>query len=136
MPLADDPDAFEAAFRAAVAAVLPSATIERTARTVIAVKLRVALGEDHFIDVFFNSRNGRMDLALRPRTTWLASVVLPHWRGPSRAHTGLCARARSISATWRGRRIIPASLHFRSQGTEMQGSRQEPGRRDGYLILC
>jgi hypothetical protein len=64
MPLADDPDAFETAFRTAVAAVLPSATIERTARTVIAVKLRVALGENHFVDVFFNSRNGRMDLAV------------------------------------------------------------------------
>ncbi|HEX7408417.1 MAG TPA: hypothetical protein VF515_12305 [Candidatus Binatia bacterium] len=72
MPLADDPDAFEAAFYAAVAAVLPSATIERTARTVIAVKLRVAVGENDFIDVFFNSRNsGLGTMALWVRITAL-----------------------------------------------------------------
>jgi hypothetical protein len=64
MPLPDDPDAFEAEFRAAVAAALPGATVERGARTIIAVKLRVDLDENQFIDVFFNARNGRADFAL------------------------------------------------------------------------
>ena len=43
MPLPDDPDAFESAFRAAVAAVLPATTVERVDRTIIAIKLRVDL---------------------------------------------------------------------------------------------
>ncbi len=64
MPLPDDPDAFATAFRAAVAAVLPSATVERIARTIIAIKLRCDLDENRFIDVFFNSRNQRVDLAV------------------------------------------------------------------------
>jgi hypothetical protein len=64
MPLPDERDAFEAAFRAAVAAALPSATVEVVARTIIVIKLRVDLDEDRFIDVFFNSRNRRADLTL------------------------------------------------------------------------
>ena len=64
MPIPDDPDAFEAAFRAAVAAALPSATVERAARTIIMIKLRVELGADRFIDAFFNGRNHRTDLAV------------------------------------------------------------------------
>ena len=64
MPLPDDRDAFEAAFRAAVAAVVPSATVQVVDRTLIAVKLRVHLGADRFLDVFFNEHNGRTDLAL------------------------------------------------------------------------
>jgi hypothetical protein len=64
MPLPDDPDLFEAALRAAVAAVLPSATVERSARTIVAIKLRVDLDRNRFIDVFFNSRNGCRDLAV------------------------------------------------------------------------
>jgi hypothetical protein len=64
MPLPDDPDAFEGEFRAAVSAVLPSATVERTSRTLVMIKLRVELGRSRFIDVFFNSRNGRTDLAV------------------------------------------------------------------------
>jgi hypothetical protein len=52
MPLPDDRDAFEAAFRAAVAAVLPSATVEVISRTIVVVKLRVDLDEHRFIDVF------------------------------------------------------------------------------------
>jgi hypothetical protein len=72
MPPADDSDAFEAAFRTAVAAVLPSAVVERTARTVIAVKLRTALGGNDFIDVFFNSQNsGLGTMALWVRITAL-----------------------------------------------------------------
>ena len=64
MPFPDDRDAFETAFRAAVAAVFPSAAVEVVARTIIVVKLRIELDEDRFIDVFFNSRNGRADLTL------------------------------------------------------------------------
>jgi len=64
MPLPDGRDAFEAAFRTAVAAVLPSATVEVVARTIIVIKLRVDLDEGRFIDVFFNSRNRRADLSL------------------------------------------------------------------------
>jgi hypothetical protein len=64
MPLPDDPDAFELAFRAAVAAVLPSTVVQRVSRTIIAIKLRVDLGEHRFIDVFFNARNQRVDLAV------------------------------------------------------------------------
>ena len=64
MPLPDDPDAFETAFRVAVAAVRPSATVERVMRTIIAIKLRVDLDENRFIDVFVNSRNHRVDLAV------------------------------------------------------------------------
>ena len=67
MPLPEDRDAFEAAFRAAVAAVLPSATVEMVARTIVAIKLRVELGEERFIDVFFNERNRRTDLVLIER---------------------------------------------------------------------
>jgi hypothetical protein len=43
MPLPDDPDAFGSAFRAAVAAVLPSTIVQRVSRTIIAIKLRVDL---------------------------------------------------------------------------------------------
>lgn len=64
MPLPDDRDTFEAAFRAAVAAVLPSATVEVVARTVVTIKLPVDVDEDRFIDVFFNERNRRTDLSL------------------------------------------------------------------------
>jgi hypothetical protein len=64
MPLPDDPDAFESAFRAAVTAVLPSTTVQRVSRTIIAIKLRVDLDEHRFIDVFFNARNQRVDLAV------------------------------------------------------------------------
>jgi hypothetical protein len=64
MPLPDDRDTFEATFRAAVAAVLPSATVEVVARTIVAIKLRVDVDEDRFIDVFFNERNRRTDLVL------------------------------------------------------------------------
>lgn len=64
MLLPDDPDQFETAFRAAVAAVLPSASVERVARTLVLIKLRADLDADRFIDVFFNSHNGRVDLAL------------------------------------------------------------------------
>jgi hypothetical protein len=64
MPLPDDRDTFEAAFRAAVAAVLPSAIVDVVARTIVAIKLRVDLDEDRFIDVFFNERNRRTDLSL------------------------------------------------------------------------
>jgi len=64
MPLPDDRDTFEAAFRAAVAAVLPSAIVEVVARTIVAIKLRVDVDEDRFIDVFFNERNRRIDLSL------------------------------------------------------------------------
>lgn len=68
MPLPEDRDGFERAFRAAVAAVLPSTTaVEVVARTLVAIKLRVDLDEDRFIDVFFNSRNRRTDLALIER---------------------------------------------------------------------
>ena len=67
MPLSDDRDAFEVAFRAALAAVLPSATAEVVARTIVAIKLRVDLDEHRFIDVFFNERNRRTDLALIER---------------------------------------------------------------------
>ncbi|OFV88816.1 MAG: hypothetical protein A3J75_06725 [Acidobacteria bacterium RBG_16_68_9] len=67
MPLPDDRDTFEAAFRAAVAAVLPSATVEVVARTIVAIKLRVDLDEDRFMDVFFNERNRRTDLVLIER---------------------------------------------------------------------
>jgi hypothetical protein len=49
MPLPDDRDAFEAAFRAAVATVLPSASVEVVAGTIVAIKLRVDLDEDRFI---------------------------------------------------------------------------------------
>jgi hypothetical protein len=49
MPLPDDRDAFEAAFRAAVAAVLPSATVKVVARTLVVIKLRVDLDADRFI---------------------------------------------------------------------------------------
>jgi hypothetical protein len=64
MPPPDDRDAFEAAFRATVAAVLPSATVEVVARMLVLIKLRVDLDADRFIDVFFNSRNRRTDLSL------------------------------------------------------------------------
>jgi hypothetical protein len=64
MPLPDDPDTFESAFRAAVAAVLPSTTVERVDRTTIPIKLRVDLDEHRFIDVFFNGRNRRIDLTV------------------------------------------------------------------------
>ena len=67
MPLPDDPDAFETAFRAAVAAVLPTATVERVARTIILVKLRIDLSENRFVDVFFNARNRRVDLTVIDR---------------------------------------------------------------------
>jgi len=43
MPLPDDRDAFEAAVRAAVAAVLPSATVGVVDRTLVVIKLRVDL---------------------------------------------------------------------------------------------
>jgi len=55
MPLPDDRDAFEAAVRAAVAAVLPSATVGVVDRTLVVIKLRVDLDAERFIDVFFNS---------------------------------------------------------------------------------
>jgi len=64
MPLPDDPDTFESAFRAAVAAVLPSATVARIDRTIIAIKLRGDLDEHRFIDVFFNAPNQRVDLSV------------------------------------------------------------------------
>ena len=64
MPHPDDRDAFEAAFRAAGGSVLPSATVEVVARTILVIKLRVELGDDRFIDVFFNARNHRTDLSL------------------------------------------------------------------------
>jgi hypothetical protein len=64
MPLPDDCDAFEAAFRAAVAAVLPSATVEVVTRTIVAIKLRVDVDDARFIDVFFNQRNRRTDLSV------------------------------------------------------------------------
>ena len=67
MPLPDDPDAFETAFRAAVAAVLPKATVERVARTIIVMKLRVELNQHRFVDVFFNARNQRIDLTVIDR---------------------------------------------------------------------
>ena len=67
MPLPDDPDAFESAFRAAVGAVLPSTTVQRVSRTIIAIKLRVDLDEHRFIDVFFNARNQRVDLSVIER---------------------------------------------------------------------
>ena len=66
--LPDDPDAFESAFRAAVAAALPATTVERVDRTIIAIKLRVDLDEHRFIDVFFNARNQRVDLAVRSQS--------------------------------------------------------------------
>jgi hypothetical protein len=68
MPLPEDRDAFEAAFRAVVAEILPSATVEIVARTVVAIKLRVDLDEERFIDVFFNERNRRTDLTLIERS--------------------------------------------------------------------
>jgi hypothetical protein len=49
MRLPEDRDAFEAAFRAVVAGILPSATVEVVARTVVAIKLRVDLDEERFI---------------------------------------------------------------------------------------
>jgi hypothetical protein len=64
MPLPDTADAFEAAFRAAVTVVLPTATVEQVSRTLVVIKLRVELNRNRFIDVFFNSRNGRTDLAV------------------------------------------------------------------------
>ena len=64
MALPNDPDAFEAAFRSAVTAVLPSATIDLIARTIVTIKLRVDLDQNRFIDAFFNARNGRTDLAV------------------------------------------------------------------------
>jgi hypothetical protein len=64
MLLPDDPDRFESAFRAAVAAALPSLTVQRVSRTIVAIKLRVDLDEHRFIDVFFNARNQRVDLAV------------------------------------------------------------------------
>jgi hypothetical protein len=64
MPFPDHPDAFEIAFTTAVATALPGATVQRVDRTIIAVKLRVDLNEDRFIDVFFNSRSQRLDLAV------------------------------------------------------------------------
>lgn len=67
MPLPESPDAFEDAFRAAVAAVLPSARVERVARTIVAIKMRVELSERRFIDVFFNARNQRTDLSVVER---------------------------------------------------------------------
>ncbi len=67
MPLPDDPDAFEAAFRDAVAAVLPSLAVERVDRTIVVIKLRVDLDADRFIDVFYNSRNQRVDLSVIER---------------------------------------------------------------------
>ena len=67
MPLPEDRDAFEGAFRAAVAAILPSATVEVVARTIVAIKLRVDVDGDRFIDVFFNERNRRTDLTLIER---------------------------------------------------------------------
>lgn len=67
MPIPDGPDAFEAAFRAAVATVLPSATVERATRTIIMIKLRVELGADRFIDALFNDRNHRTDLTVIER---------------------------------------------------------------------
>lgn len=67
MPLPDDADAFELAFRAAVEAVLPSTTVQRVGRTMIAIKLRVDLDAQRFIDVFFSARNQRVDLAVIER---------------------------------------------------------------------
>jgi hypothetical protein len=67
MPIPDNRDDFETAFCAAVATVLPSASVEVVAPTIVAIKLRVDLDEDRFIDVFFNSRNRRTDLALIER---------------------------------------------------------------------
>jgi hypothetical protein len=67
MLLPNDPDAFEAAFRNAVAVVLPSSAVERVERTIIAIKLRVDVDEHRFIDVFFNSRNQRVDLSVIQR---------------------------------------------------------------------
>jgi len=64
MPLPDDCDAFEVAFRAAVAAALPSATVEVVTRTIVAIKLRVDVDDARFIDVFFNQRNRRTDLSV------------------------------------------------------------------------
>jgi len=68
MPLPDDPDLFEATVRAAVAAVLPSATVERLARTIVAIKLRVDLDRNRFIDVFHNPA---LSIA-GPGQTWLS----------------------------------------------------------------
>ena len=67
MPLPEDPAAFEAAFRAAVAAILPSATVELARRTIVMIKMRVELGADRFTDVFFNARNHRTDLTVIER---------------------------------------------------------------------
>jgi len=67
MPLPSDLDAFETEFRSAIAAVLPLATVERISRTIIAIKLRLDLDEERFIDVFFNSRSQRVDLAVIER---------------------------------------------------------------------
>ena len=64
MPVPDDCDAFETAFRAAVAAVLPSATVAVVTRTIVAVKLRVDVDDARFIDVFFNQLNRRTDLSV------------------------------------------------------------------------
>ena len=41
--------------------------MEVVARTIVAIKLRVDLDEDRFIDVFFNERNRRTDLVLIER---------------------------------------------------------------------
>ena len=67
MPLPDDLEGFESAFRAAVAAAFPSASVERVHWTIIAIKLRADLNEHRFIDVFFNARNRRTDLAVIER---------------------------------------------------------------------
>lgn len=64
MRLPEDLDSFETAVSAAVTSILPSATVECVTRTIIAIKLRVDLDENRFIDIFFNARNQRCDLTV------------------------------------------------------------------------
>lgn len=64
MPEFETPDAFEAAFRAAVEQVRPGTEVTRVSRTLVAVKLRADLRGRRFIDAFFNATNLRTDLSV------------------------------------------------------------------------
>lgn len=58
------PEDFEEALRRAAASSLAGLPVRRVRRTSVSVKLRIDLDARRFIDVFFNARNQRTDLAL------------------------------------------------------------------------
>jgi len=55
---------FEGRIRRAVAAIFPHAPFSVVERRIYLLKARIALGETTFVDIFYNPKNDRTDLAL------------------------------------------------------------------------